>query len=351
MLTRVVPPDGTGDDGSQHAVVVLGQRGPFADELTVRGVPVVALGMRPGRDLVRGTVRLVRTLRALEADVVLAWLAHASLLATLAAPFAGRPRLVWLVRTSLESWAGVPWHGRLTLRLLARLSRRPEVIAVNSEAGRRDHERIGYRPRRWVLVPNRFDPQEWRPDEGDRAAVRAELGLGADEVAFAHVARVHPVKDHATVLDAFERLAARCGRARLVLIGAGTEGLALPAVPVGHVVALGERADVARLLRGLDVAVLASLAEGLPNALGEAMATGLPCVTTDVGDAATLVGATGRVVAVGDAAGLADALEELVLLPDAERAALGRAARGRVLAAHGPAMATSAYGGLWAPQP
>lgn len=351
MVTRVVPADGTGSDDSRHAVVVLGAVGPFADELRARGVPVVALGMRPGRDLVRGTAHLVRALRALDADVVLAWLAHASLLATLAAPLAGRPRLVWLVRTSLESWAGVPWHGRLTLRLLALLSRRPEVIAVNSEAGRRDHERLGYRPRSWVLVPNRFDPEEWHPDAGDRAAVRAELGLGPDDVAIVHVARVHPVKDHATVLAALERLAERRAEARGILIGAGTERLELPTALAGRLLALGERTDVARLLRGCDLAVLASLAEGLPNALGEAMATGLPCVTTDVGDAARLVGPTGRVVAPGDAEALAAALDALIGETPGRREALGGAARERVLAAHGPAVAAAAYAGLWAPRP
>lgn len=350
MLTRVVPSDGHGEDGSHHAVVVLGALGPFADELVARGVTVVPLGMRPGRDLVRGTVRLVRALRSLRADVVLAWLAHASLLATLAAPSAGRPRLVWLVRTSLESWAGIPWHGRLTVRLLALLSRRPDAIAVNSTAGRRDHERLGYRPRAWVLVPNRFDPDEWRPDAEDRAVVRAELGLAPDDVVIAHVARVHPIKDHAGVLAALEPVLRAHPRARALLIGSGTETLALPEGLGGRVLALGERTDVARLLRGADVAVLASLAEGLPNALGEAMATALPCVTTDVGDAARLVGPTGRIVRPGDAAALADALGELVAMPAGGRAELGRAARERVLAQHGPEIAAAAYAGLWAPR-
>jgi glycosyltransferase involved in cell wall biosynthesis len=347
MLTRVVPPDGTGPDGSHHVVVVLGTTGPFADELTARGVEVIELGMRPGRDVVRGLVRLVRTLRPRRPDVVLAWLAHASLLATLAAPLVGRPRLVWLVRTSLESMTGIPWHGRLTLAVLARLSRRPDAIAVNSRAGQRDHERIGYRPRRWVLVPNRFDPDEWRPDPSDRAAVRAELGLADDELAVVHVARVHPVKDHPTVLAAFARLVERAPRARLVCVGAGTESLVLAPAIADRVRLLGERGDVARLLRGMDLAVLGSLAEGLPNALGEAMASGLPCVTTDVGDAAALVGPTGRTCPPGDPVALAESLAALLALPAAERAALGRAARERVLAAHGPDVASAAYAGLW----
>jgi glycosyltransferase involved in cell wall biosynthesis len=351
MLTRTVPPTGVGEDGSRHAVVVLGALGPFAAELIARGVTVVPLGMRPGRDLVRGTVRLVRALRRLQADVVLAWLAHASLVATLARPFAGRPRLVWLVRTSLESWAGIPWHSRLTVRLLALLSRRPEVIAVNSEAGRRDHERHGYRPRRWALVPNRFDPDEWRPDGADRSAVRSELGLAPEDIAIVHVARVHPVKDHPGVLAALERVAAHRPEVRAVLVGAGTEALPVPHGLVGRIRALGERDDVARLLRGCDLAVLGSRAEGLPNALGEAMASGLPCVSTDVGDAARLVGGTGRIVAPGDVTALSDALEAMVALPSEERAALGAAARERVLAGHGPGVAMAAYTELWAPRP
>lgn len=328
---------------------MLGATGPFADELAARGVEVVRLGMRPGRDLVRGAVRLARELRRRRPDVVLAWLAHASLLATLVAPFVGRPRLVWLVRTSLESTAGLPWHSRATVRLLALLSRRPDLVATNSEAGQRDHARAGYRPRSWAVLPNLIDGAEWRPDATDRAAVRAELGLGGSDVAVVHVARVHPIKDHATVLAAFARLHAAHPEARLVCVGAGTESLALPDGLGGPVRLLGERDDVARVLRGMDVAVLGSLAEGLPNALAEAMATALPCATTDVGDAAALVGPTGRVAPPGDAAALAGAIGELISLPAVERTALGAVARERVLARHGVPGALAAYARLWEP--
>jgi glycosyltransferase involved in cell wall biosynthesis len=355
MLTRVVPDGGLGPDGTRHHVVVLTPGGPFADDLVRRGVPLVDLGMRPGRDAIRGYVRLVRLLRRLRPTMVLSWLYHADLLASLAAPLAGSPRVVWHVQGTLESLTGIPWHTRVVMRLLALLSSRPEAVAVNSEAGRRDHERLGYRPRRWVMLPNGFDTDEWRPDATDRDAVRAELGLSASAPVVVHVGRVHPAKDHATLLDAFARVHARLPEARLVCIGGGTQDLAgatavvpgRPAAADAVVLALGDRDDVARLLRAADVAALSSRTEGLPNVIGEAMATALSCAVTDVGDCARLVGPTGRVVPPGDPEALADALEALLRLPVAQRAALGAAARERIGAHHGMVACRTAYRGLW----
>lgn len=354
MLTRVVPDGGVDPDGTRHHVVVLTPGGPFADELVRRGVPLEDLGMRPGRDGVRGLLRLVRVLRRLRPTLVLSWLYHADLLATVAVPLAGSPRLVWHVRGTLESLAGIPWHTRIVMRLLALLSRRPDAVAVNSEAGRRDHERLGYRPRRWVLTPNGFDTEEWRPDPADRATVRAELGIPAAAPVVVHVGRVHPAKDHATLLAAFALLRARVPDVRLVCVGPGTE--ALPGVattdraaPDGAaaVLALGDRDDVPRLLRAADVAALSSRTEGLPNVVAEAMATGLPCAVTDVGDAARLVGTTGRVVPPADPSALAGALEALLRLPEQQRAALGAAARERIRSEHGMVACRAAYAALW----
>lgn len=355
MLTRVVPDGGVDADGTRHHVVVLTPGGPFADELVRRGVPVEDLDMRPGRDAVRGLVRLVGVLRRLRPTLVLSWLYHADLLSTLAAPLAGSPRLVWHVQGTLESLAGIPWHTRVVMRLLALLSRVPEAVAVNSSAGRRDHETLGYRPRRWVTLPNGFDTDEWRPDAADRTAVRAELGLPGAAPVVVHVGRVHPAKDHPTLLAAFARLRTRLPEARLVCVGGGTEGLpgaapvapGRPVAPDAAVLGLGDRSDVPRLLRAADVAVLSSRTEGLPNVVGEAMATGLPCAVTDVGDCARLVGPTGRVVPAGDPGALADALEALLLLPATDRAALGRAARDRIAAEHGMVACRAAYRDLW----
>jgi glycosyltransferase involved in cell wall biosynthesis len=347
MLTRIVPDRGIGEDGAHHTVVLLTRGGVFADDLRARGVPLVELGMRPGRDVVRGLARLVGALRAARPDVVVSWLYHADLMATLAAPFARRPRLVWHLQGTLRSLAGLPLHTRLTIRVLARLSRLPWAIGVNSAAGRADHERLGYRARRWIDLPNGFDTHEWRPDATDRADVRRELGVTDDDVVIVHVARVHPAKDHATLLAAFALLRASMPTAHLVCVGEGTEALALAEGLDDAVHRLGLRTDVARLVRGADLAVLSSVTEGLPNAVGEAMASGLSCVATDVGDCAALIGPTGTVVPASDPAALAAALAHACALPPAERRALGARARQRIEQHHGIGACRAAYGTLW----
>ncbi len=371
VLSEVVTrPGERGEDGvdERHVVVSLAPGGMFADVLRERGVEVRDLGMRPGRDLVRGTRRLATVLRELRPTLVVAWMYHACLLATAAVAVAGRrgapsgrPRasVAWLLRGSLHTRAGLPWHTRLVIRLLARLSRRPrwlapDVVAVNSRAGLAHHDRAGYRPRRWRVLTNGVDTTAFAPDAADRAAVRAELGISAGTVLAVTVARRHPQKDHAGLLAAADVAATACRAAggpdlAVALVGTRTEELT-GTTPVGVTVrGLGERRDVARLLRGADLVVSASLTEGLPNALLEATASGLPPVATDVGDCREVVGDAGRLVPPADPAALGAAIAELCLLPASDRRELGARARRRTVARYGVGRARREYRALWDP--
>ncbi len=349
VLSQVVPrPDEA--PGQRHIVVSLVDGGMFADELRQAGVEVRGLGMRPGRDVVRGMLRLAGVLRELEPSLVASWMYHACLLDLLARPFAGRARtarMVWFLQGSLHSLHGLPLHTRLTVRLLGRLSSRPETVAINSRTGRRHHTKAGYRPRRWTLLPNGCDTERFRPDLPDRVRVRKELGISSHAIVAVCVARVHAQKDHATLIDALRRVHAEHPRLELILIGTGTKTLAADTTSGLRIRGLGERRDVAQLMRSADLVVSSSLTEGLPNALLEGMATGLVPVVTDVGDCRAVVGSTGRVVPPGDAAALAAAVTSLLASGDEERARLGRAARHRVIDAYDAGLARREYRALW----
>ena len=351
VLSEVVPsPDERRDE--RHVVVALAGGGMFADLLVARGVEVRSLGMRPGRDLVRGVRRMRALERELAPDLVVAWMYHACLIALLAHPLrrrSARPRQVWSLRGALHNLDGLPWHTRAIVRLLARRSAHPDLVAINSREGLAHHARLGYRPRRWLVLPNGCDTAIFRPDAADRAAVRAELGLPDDAVVFVSVARVHPQKDHPTLLAAIGAAQRSDPRLHLVMLGTGTDTLVAAAADdaKGRVLGLGPRPDVARLLRGCDVVVSSSTTEGLPNALLEAMASGLPAVATDVGDCRVVVGDAGRVVPASDPEALADAILEVAALPAAARRELGQHARGRVERDHDITRARLEYRALW----
>jgi glycosyltransferase involved in cell wall biosynthesis len=298
-------------------VVSLTDHGALGPEIAALGVPVDALGMRRGVPDPRGLLRLRGIVRETSPDLVQSWLYHADLIASLA----GAPLLAWNLRCSDMDFARYGASTRWTVRALARLSGRPDAVLCNAEAGRRLHESLGYRPRRWEVVPNGFDLARFRPDPQAGQRLRGMLGLPDQAVVIGHVARFDPMKDHATAFAALERVP----EAHLVCVGRGVPGAS------ARVHALGERADVEALMAGFDMATLSSaFGEGFPNVLGEAMACGVPCVATNVGDAAAIVGDTGLIVPPRDAAALAAGWQRMIDLGAEGRARLGGAARARV---------------------
>jgi glycosyltransferase involved in cell wall biosynthesis len=242
-------------------------------------------------------------------------------------------RLVWNLRcTEMEGTAGLT-------RLLAWGSGVPEAVIVNSYAGQRYHETLGYQSRRWVMIPNGFDTECFRPDTGARRRGRAELGISYDAVALLLPARYDAMKDHANFLAAAAKLAGRHPEAQFALAGAGAEpgnrelSEAIAAHGLGERIRLlGERRDIEALYPAFDIVTLSSaFGEGFPNVLGEAMACGVPCVATDIGDAAAIIGDCGIVVPARNPEALAAGWQRVMGLGAEGRAALGARARARIV--------------------
>lgn len=304
------------------AVVSLTAGGAWADRLRAAGVPVVELCMARGRVSGVALAALVRLIRVERPAVIQGWMVHANVMAAVARFLAGRrraTRLIWGIRATDLDPAAYGRSFRLALRLSALLAGAPDTVVANAQAAIPAHESLGIRPRRWAVVPNGIDGALYRPDPAARASVRAALGLAAGTPVVIHVARVDPMKDHATFLAALDRLPG----VRVIAVGHGTESL--PDRP--GLIRLGLRDDVPRLLAAADVFVSSSaFGEGFSNALAEAMATGLMPVATDVGDARAIVGDTGFVVPPRDPRALADAIAAAL----AERVR-GAAARARIV--------------------
>ena len=322
----------------QNQVVSLIEVGPVGEQIRSQGIPVYPLGMRRGQPSPAGLWRLARLLRRERPDVLQTWLYHADLLGLCAAPLARTPVVVWNVRASNMDMAQYRRLSSWTVKACARLSGLPHAVVVNSEAGRAFHAQIGYHPRQWVLIPNGIDTQKFHPEPALRADVRCELGLEPEALLIGLVARFDPMKDHGTFLRAAGQLARTNPAAHFVLVG---EGASANNAPLAALCAqenldermrlLGRLADLPRLTTALDMASSSSaFGEGFPNVVGEAMASGVPCVVTDVGDAARIVGETGIVVPPKNPEALAEGWRKLIALGADGRGQLGQAARARI---------------------
>ena len=319
------------------AVVSLTTPGDMGDAIRSLGAPVHALGVRGLHSFPAAAIRLRKLLRAERPDVVQGWLYHGNLLALAATRYRGRPALAWNLRSSrLDSPADRPQVGA-ALRLSAPLSRRPQAVVVNSMAGLEYHTSLGYRPREWVLIRNGVDTKVFKPNPQTRDRIRGEIGVPKDALLIGSVARFHPHKDHRALFIAAKGVLRRHPEAYLMLCGDGVES-GNPEIASWlrddemreHYVLLGPRDDVPALMASMDLLAASSITEGFPNVVAEAMACGVPCIVTDVGDSAALVGDTGRVVPPGDPQALAAALMELIKAGPAVRERLGAAARRRI---------------------
>jgi len=314
------------------AVVALTGSGSLNEEGRAAGAEIIELHMRGPAALPLVFLRFRRIVRAFRPDILQSWLYHSDLLATLAHGACPEARLVWNIRCTDMTLSEYGLAIRVARWVLARLASRPDLILANSQAGLDWHIAYGYRPRAAAVIPNGFDLQRFHPDREARAKLRRELGLGEDVPLIGVVARVDPMKDYETFLAAAAIVAARTPQLHVLVVGKDTKTL-LPGPPAldGRLHAVGIRRDIESILPGIDVFCLPSaFGEGFPNVLGEAMACAVPCVVTDVGDAAAILGGRGRVVSPRKPEEMAAAIADLLAMQPAARRALGAHAADRI---------------------
>jgi glycosyltransferase involved in cell wall biosynthesis len=359
MLARILEAEeARGVEASVISLIPGGGTRPRVEAACPR---VFDLGMERRWPDPRVLWRLKNLLREQRPDLVQTWLYHGDILGTIAASMAKVGPVVWNLRCTVgHSLRRI--SSRPAPFVCAKLSGKPAAIISNSRAGRESHAEIGYHPRRWELIPNGFDLDRLAPQAGAREQLLKELDLPPDRQLIGLVARFHPIKNHALAARIIGELATEFPRAVLLLVGAGLapgevgfEGLLRTygeasggfldgAIPIKG---LGPRQDIPALMSAFDVLLSSSTHEGFPNVLGEALACGTPCVSTDAGDSRDVVGDAGRVVPVGDAVALRDALAEVLRLDASERIRLGELGRAHMLKQHSIGAIVDRYVSLW----
>jgi glycosyltransferase involved in cell wall biosynthesis len=303
--------------GRGHEVTACAQfaGGVHWRELGAAGLPRVALYRDRGGSAPVTLARLASAprrfggiVRDVAPDVVYSVLELPNLIAGLAGL---RCPLVWGLRNS----GPVGWKVRTIDRWSAALSQRVPLVICNSHAGRDAATERGYRPARWAVVPNGFDTDAFRPDRAAGAALRSRWAPAPGGPLVGLVGRHDVRKGHADFLAAAAAAARDLTDVRFVVVGGGSraamDSLRATAERLGlggRVTWAGEQNDMNAVYGALDLLVSASTSEGLSNVLGEALACGVPCIATDVGDSARLVEDPARIVPPGDPAALAAAM-------------------------------------------
>lgn len=338
-LCKLLEQSSRSSAGIRHGVVSLRRGGALRDRICAAGIEVEELDLARGSVPVSQVFRLAHAIRRQRPNILQGWMYHGNLAATVGKYLLRRPiPLLWGIRYC----PGLPEEDkRLTrtlIRVEGRLSRLPAAIVYCSRASARWHENLGYQTAKTVYIPNGFDTVAFRPDPEAKAWLAGEIGASRRTTIVGVVARFHPQKDYRSITAAAALLSNEVGEIRFVFVGPKVDltndGLMAMICASGvreRVTLLGERQDVGRIMAGLDLLCLGSAwGEAFPNVIGEAMACGVPCVATDVGDSALIVGNTGIVVPPRDPQALAKGLSRMIALGREERRQLGQAGRRRI---------------------
>jgi glycosyltransferase involved in cell wall biosynthesis len=293
----------------------------------------------------------------LQPDLLQGWMYHGNLAAQLARGCLLKSvPVLWNIRNSLYSLDYEKTATSAVIQLCAKLSDFPQQIIYNSQVSATQHEKIGYRATKRSIVPNGFDTEIFVPSLDAFNSVRQELRIPIDTTLIGLIGRYAPEKDHANFLQAAALLLKKFPElnVQFVLVGSGVDEnnqilyrLVQELGLIQHTHLLGEREDIPRLTAALDIASSSSYTEAFPNIIGEAMCCAVPCVVTDVGDSARIVGDTGRKVPPRSPQLLTAAWKELLDLGFEGRQLLGNAARSRIVECFSLSAVVSQYETLY----
>lgn len=329
---------GLHDKGIQLNVLTFYRGGALRTELEHAGVPVTDLNKRGRRDLVGFLWRLVSAVIICKPSTIYAFLPTANILAVVLGILLG-PKVVWGIRASNVDLTQYDWLSRIVSVLEKWSSARADLIICNSTAGLEYHANRGFPCDKMVVIHNGIDTDRFRRDQVSRVQCRTAFDVGDNDILVGIAAMIDPMKDYPTFLRAASVVAAANENVRFVCVGDGDpayrelcEELVVDLGLSMRLTWTGPRTDMPTIYSAFDIAVSSSsFGEGFSNSIGEAMACECPCVVTDVGDSALIVGDTGLVVPPGNSEMLADSIMKFVKSSQYDRMQIGHDARERIV--------------------
>lgn len=320
-------------------VISLLDKGTLGDRIEANGIPVYTLDMEQGIPTPANIWRLIKIIRQIKPDLIQGWMYHGNIAAQLARlSLLYRVPVLWSIHYSPNSLSLEKKLTALLIRSGAYFSPFSASNIFVSQTSRQKHEKLGYQSKYNCVIPNGFDTSVFVPSSIARSKIRFELSLPEDCILIGMMGRYHPMKDHNNFLEAAALISQKYDNIYFILAGTEVDknnknlvDLIQDLQLAKKTKLLGERRDIPRLAAAFDIFTLPSAyGEAFPLVVGEAMSCGVPCVVTDVGDSAFIVGNTGRVISPQNPQAVAQAWQELIEMKTEDREALGKAARTRI---------------------
>ena len=290
------------DRNNNHVVISMMDYGHYGIPLERSGVSVHCLFMPLGKITFKGLFKLFLLVRNIQPSIIQTWMYHADFIGGIIGYIAGHRKIVWNVRNSVGVGNNLQFSTKLIVRICAILSHIiPVKIVVNSIEGSETHINIGYKREKISLIQNGYNIDDYSLKDQAKVYFREEIGVAKDIILFGMVANWHPIKGHTVLLKALQKLKElNVSKWRCILVGSNMDpmnDLLMDMVKQNklenYIILLGSRNDIPTVMNSIDIHLLSSKSEGFPNAVAEAMASGTPCIVTDVGDSAIIVGDLG----------------------------------------------------------
>ena len=258
---------------------------------------------------------LVKLLRFLKPDIVQTWLVHGDFIGSFAAKLAGLKNIIWNIRYSSIELETSKITTLLITKLLAKVSSFiPKQIIVVSKKAKKNFEKLGYNKQKLSLISNGYDLSILYPRKNKQNLLRKKFKIYKKIPLIGKIARYDPRKDHLNLLKALSIVHKKNYKFFCVLVGTGIKNNRKLYDKISelklknYIKLLGPVKNISFLMNDLDINIQSSKTEGFPNVVAEAMSLEIPCVATDVGDTAQIIGKTGWLVPPSNPSKLASSI-------------------------------------------
>ena len=324
--------------GDEPIVISLKSEGEISGLLLTLGVSTYHLNFPKGKFSFSGFLSLIKKIKEVKPHILHCWMYHANFVGSMASLFAGNIPVVWAIHNTTLSVENSSKATILLMRILGFLSFLPEQIVYCSQFAKTLHEKYYYSKKKGKFIPNGVDTTVFIPKPEIGTQFLSKLKIQKDSFVIGMIGRYDPQKDYPNFLTAANLIHQFNDSVQFVMCGPGVDDenkVLLDIVKTfeqpDRFHLIGSRIDIQKVHNAFDIFVLSSISEAFPIVLAEAMACGVPCVSTDIGDAAYIIGNAGKVVPVKNPQAIADAVKQLLSMPDEAYEQLKSAARKRIV--------------------